>query len=52
MNDPLFKVSPPISNTLILKIDKEMFIQASQLTFTCSKSTIERLEKGVKYVQS
>ena len=23
-----------------------------QLTFTCSKSTIERLEKGVKYVQS
>ena len=25
---------------------------ASQLTFTCSKSTIETLEKGVKYVQS
>ena len=24
----------------------------SQLTFTCSKSTIEPLEKGVKYVQS
>ena len=24
----------------------------SQLTFTCSKSTIEALEKGVKYVQS
>ena len=24
----------------------------SQLTFTCSKSTIETLEKGVKYVQS
>ena len=23
-----------------------------QLTFTCSKSTIETLEKGVKYVQS
>ena len=22
------------------------------LTFTCSKSTIETLEKGVKYVQS
>ena len=25
---------------------------ASQLTFTCSKSTIETLEKGVKYVQT
>ena len=24
----------------------------SQLTFTCSKSTVETLEKGVKYVQS
>ena len=24
----------------------------SQLTFTCSKSTTERLEKDVKYVQS
>ena len=24
----------------------------SQLTFTCSKSTTETLEKGVKYVQS
>ena len=24
----------------------------SQLTFTCSKSTIKTLEKGVKYVQS
>ena len=24
----------------------------TQLTFTCSKSTIETLEKGVKYVQS
>ena len=24
----------------------------SQLTFTCSGSTIEKLEKGVKYVQS
>ena len=25
---------------------------SSQLTFTCSKSTIETLEKGLKYVQS
>ena len=24
----------------------------TQLTFTCSKSTIETLEKGVKYVQT
>ena len=24
----------------------------AQLEFTCSKSTIETLEKGVKYVQS
>ena len=24
----------------------------SQLTFTCSKSTIETLERGVKYVKS
>ena len=24
----------------------------TRLTFTCSKSTIEALEKGVKYVQS
>ena len=27
-------------------------ITAFQLTSTCSKSTIETLEKGVKYVQS
>ena len=26
--------------------------QCFQLTFTCSKSTIETLEKGVKYVQN
>ena len=24
----------------------------TQLTFTCSKSTIETLEKGVRYIQS
>ena len=24
----------------------------TQLTFTCSKSTIETLEKGLKYIQS
>ena len=31
---------------------KTEFTVASQLTITCSKSTIETLEKGVKYVQS
>ena len=28
------------------------FFEYIQLTFTCSKSTIETLEKGVKYVQN
>ena len=28
------------------------FHATAQLTFTCSKSTIETLEKGVKYVQN
>ena len=28
------------------------FLQATQPTFTCLKSTMERLEKGKKYVQS
>ena len=28
------------------------FTESSQLTFTCSKPTIETLEKVVKYVQS
>ena len=27
-------------------------VKVAQLTFTCSKPTIETLEKGVKYVQS
>ena len=27
-------------------------MEGSQLSFTCSKSTIETLEKGVKYVHS
>ena len=27
-------------------------VPSSQLTFTCSKSTIKTIEKGVKYVQS
>ena len=28
------------------------YVGLTQLTFTCSKSTIETLEKSVKYVQS
>ena len=31
---------------------RNMLFQATQLTFTCSKSTIEMLEKSVEYVQS
>ena len=27
-------------------------LQLIQLIFTCSKSTIEKLEKGMKYVES
>ena len=27
------------------------FLKRSQLTFTSSKSTLETLEKGVKYIQ-
>ena len=34
--------NPHISNVLIT---------SAQLPFTCSKSTIETLEKGVKYIQ-
>ena len=32
--------------------DYSAFINASQLTCFCSKSTVETLEKGLKYVQS
>ena len=37
--------------SLLLRDLKLRFI-ATQLTFTCLKSTVETLEKGVKYVQS
>ena len=33
-------------------IHVKIFQQIFQLTFDCSKSTIETLEKGVKYAQS
>ena len=36
-----------------IMIDKwELFTVSPQLTLTCSKLTIETVEKGVKYVQS
>ena len=34
------------------RLKEENFILDSQLTHTCSKLTIETLEKGMKYVQS
>ena len=37
-------------NTTFTKIIKER--EASPLAFTCSKATLEILEKSVKYVQS
>ena len=37
---------------ILIKLKKKVSIISSQLTFTYSKSIIEILEKGVKYVQS
>ena len=34
------------------KIGTDVILASSQLTFICSKTPIETLEKGVKYVQS
>ena len=31
---------------------KVIMLELSQLTFTCTNSTIKTLEKGVEYVQS
>ena len=44
----------PIFTKLIFKArcNIEIYIEQGQLTFSCSKSTIETLEKDVKYVQS
>ena len=36
----------------LIKAKSQFKKLSSQLTFTCSKSTIETLEKAVKYVQS
>ena len=38
--------------TIYLIADFSANLQVTQLTFTCSKSTIKTLGKGVKYVQS
>ena len=35
---------------MLLKTRRMLFV--TQLTFSCSKITIESIEKGVKYVQS
>ena len=35
-----------------LQMCRQEFWKQAQLRFTCSKSTIETLEKGLKYVQS
>ena len=36
----------------VLQASRKRIAEPTQLTFTCSKSTIETLEKGVEYVQS
>ena len=35
----------------LLRNHTQTHVQESRLTFTCSKSTIETIEKGVKYAQ-
>ena len=43
---------PNVPQTPFCRQQKVMMNKFAQLTFTCSKSTIGTLEKGVKYVQS
>ena len=52
--NPLQYLKKELRNDVdFLPADKHQdFLQVAQLTFTCSKLTIETLEKGVKYVQS
>ena len=40
---------PTVSHVFIIIVE---YIKLGKLTFTCSKSTIETLKKGVKCVQS
>ena len=46
------KSFPGLQQNLYYKWLKLESLGATQVMFTCSKSTIEILEKGVKYVQS
>ena len=39
-------------NNNFISINKLWRVSTTQLTFPCSKSTIETLKRGVKYVQS
>ena len=41
-----------INFIVTLSVYRQLKRDTTQLTFTCSKSTIETLEKGVKYDQS
>ena len=47
----IFMIFNILSFKLLACFDKKLKT-VPQLTFTCSKSTIETLQKGVKYVQS
>ena len=48
----VLKLLPYSKSCKILIIFPQINAVASQLAFTCSKLTIEVVEKGVKYVQS
>ena len=47
-----FSLKPAVCEISISYHTETVGIGVTQLTFTCSKSTIETLQKGVKYVQS
>ena len=50
----LFKITTSHDISVFISAFELVFPQwgHTQLTFTCSKPTVETLEKGVKYVQS
>ena len=45
-------MSTIFTENMFLPISDVLLHQATQLSFTCSKPTIETGERGVKYVQS
>ena len=47
-----FFLAFPVTEVTIIDVYDCRWTTATQLTFTCSKPTIETLGKGVKYVQS